>query len=394
MTWINTPSMNVPKTAIGGDTVRSHVSANIAGLSARNRRADSGFRLSSAALAWRGFANKQIRQTRDANRADSEAVKAEDQRALEPFAGFLTSQRRADAASYYEHDLVAEYPGAPIQKGRVPASLLAAVPVQNVDVGAQSVRLRFVEGQASVKAHSPGMTEYPLAGATRTEGLREMHAFVTGYAGSDWRQRQHQNYAGYNDDAVKADACTFALEDFLSREWLVSGSGNLDAWNLGNIPVARYTSALTYGTDDADDVMGDFEERLQSVAETTRGVQRADRLMISNRILHRIASYQNYEAGGPSDAMAILMRKIASYGYTIQIVDDLWDLGGTRIDGMVFYSSGPNGLRHLVGLQPAPVDTFQTSGVDVTVMAAVSGGLVCPHLDSTQIHEIPVSERA
>jgi len=385
------PSHDFPSIPVqaDGDTLRTTVAQTVQTASRSGRfRADAGHRYDAAGLAWRGWLTAQLDRTRPDGRADSADL---DRPVVGAYAGVAPRARRADAASYYEHDLTADYPGAPIGRPFVPPTLLAAVPVQTVPVGAQSVRLRFVEKTGSVGVFRPGATDIPLASVGRSEGLREMHVFWSGYAGSDWRQRQLASFAGYSDDADKARACTEALEDFASRQWLLSGETGLDSYHLGNLPVARYTATDTYGTTAVDTVMQDFEERLQSVRERTRGAYMADRLMISPRIMHRLASYQNYAAGGTSDAIAIVQRKIAAYGYTIQMVDDLRDFGGDLQDGMVFYSSRADSLKHLLALAPAPVDTWQAGPTQITAMAMISGGLVCPARESCEIHTIPVS---
>lgn len=381
------------------DATRRGFTANIAAVPRAQLTSDSGrdlpagFAFDRHALNWRGFAYRNVDRVvaqHGRNFADSARARA----ALE-FGNVAPRARNrfSDATSYYAMELVQSF-GEPIRRTQVPNTLLAAIPVKDVDPSKPVVKLDFLNTAASVELRTAGKTTVPLASHSVSEGYREMFVFHTGYRGGDWRERQIERNLSFSSDGEKAQACMDALENYASWTWLKTGETGLDAWSLANLPVGNQTSPHTYGTTAADTVYADFMGRLYALKHLMKGTAAKGQLalMISDRIIHHLASYTNFGAGGPGPAgRAFVMSLIQAEGYEVQIVQEMQDYGGDLVDGMIPYVRHANGLQHLVGMKPGPADTYTVGGATITEMAMISGGLVCPDANSCLIFKIPVA---
>lgn len=384
--WIPSDDFRAAPVPVSGSRARSAVINAIASLPSGRLRSDSGHRVDAATAAWTAYLYGRAREIR----ADSNTVMEIDA-AFRP--RLQQGPGRADSSSYFALETV-DRSGPIHERPLVPQQLLGAIPVQSVDVSKDTYEVKFVDATASVENRPSGKTTLPLSEATADSSLRKLHVFHTGYASGDWRAQQLQRSMSFSEDALKAQRCEWALNNFASSTWLRSGVTGLDAWSLADLPVQRETSTLTYGTTAADTVLQEFVGYLQYFSEVWKGARGGAtlRCLISARVVHAISRYSNFAAGGTGlyRTQAVL-DMIRGEGFEPTMVHELYNFGGANVDGMVLYADYPDGLRHLLGMAPAPVGSYPVGGTTVTEMAMISGGLICPDRESCYIIELPVT---
>lgn len=306
------------------------------------------------------------------------------------------ARRRADSA-YYEGDLTAPLRDEPFERPQRDRMLLTSIPIESVPAGQEYYTARFEDLKGRAAIYTPGDEAPPRADVERTEQpRRKMHA-AWNCISQDWLGSLRDGFAGRDNSGARRRAAILAHEQ-LWNDALQNGVAGLDYWGLKaatGLPALRETGAVTYGSATADQAFADFEQTLQRIPEVSEGTNDApDTIMFTRRIWNRLISYQNYVAGGNSNAIAILRAKLSQYGISqVVVADELRNYGGSNVDALVLSNraSDDQRLRHVMGLTPAPIRTVQTTSGDVTVFASISGGLYAPIAGSTYIKTIPVS---
>ena len=371
---------------ISGDSITRAIEAR---LRDESTRADATKAPDAAALVATSWARERADSIARETRGNADAIRA---RILGAHRREATAGRRADAASYYAMDLVANLPGSPIVRPRADLSdLLVGIPTRNVAAGAQTWRRRFVTHSGAAGVYRPGATQPPIASISRDEGQGEIVTYWTCVV-DEWLESMHDGYSGLDNAGEKAAAATRALEE-LAHTAILSGIPGLGIASLQDLPMSRRASSVVYGTAAADDALEDFASHLDAAVEAAKGTSRPDSIVISERIMNRLHRYTNFAFGGTAYASKIVSDLFVEKGITKVVPGySLQDFGGTNVDAMIaFSSSEDSGLANVLAMRPAPVRTVETIGGRATVYAMRHGGLELPIATSALLVEIEVA---
>jgi hypothetical protein len=390
--WIPNRYCEAPLFEVAPAVTRAALAANVAAVPQAALTADArgvplkpGEYVDIGGRNWQGFGHR-IQRQHDKLTADA-AVRG----VVATHRGLVPRARRmADATMHNPMELV-EMRAQLVEAQILPRQLITQIPEQSVPLNKDTFALTYVESVASVEVRTSGKTTMPFGSSRKTHGWSGMHVFHTGTKGRDWRQRQLQ--ASDDDDARAARVAVETIDTFLSRTWLVSGASGLDSLHLVNLPVSRYTSTNVIGTTAVDTVDVEIAAFLHSLTDVQRGLSINGKLVLitTSRIVARLGMYANFAVGGPGMRGPAAVRELfAAMGYEVRISDELRDVGGTSVDGMLAFVEYDDGLKQLVSMPTGPSDSWTLGSIQYTEYAAIHGGLICPDKSSCRIGLFPV----
>lgn len=300
--------------------------------------------------------------------------------------------KREDANTYYENSLNQQI-GSPIAYPlRNLADVLSGIPVRMVSPGIETYERRYVKGYGNAGVHRPGVTSLTYTGITRSAAKRPLQTFTVGVL-DDWLLRMHDGYSGLSNQADNVRQAGRALDE-LWHGALLAGIDGLDMFSLADIPLLRRRSSIVIGTDAIDTVYADFMDALSAASESSESGAVMDTVIISERILNRLMAYSNWLAGGgTANGSALLAQAFSDRGIRRVIVGkSMRNLGGTNIDGALFFATGEEtGLAQVIGMRAAPVHRFTGPNGDVTVYAMRVGGLELPIAENAFLYLVEVT---
>lgn len=307
--------------------------------------------------------------------------------------------RRADAAYYNSgDDLSAPLRPEPFVKQQKPRALLSGFPVENIGAGQMRFYANFLDHVGGASIYTPGTNVIATADIDRSQDeARDVFTYVV-QVPEDWLLSRMDQFAGRDNTSQRQAAGALALEKAFNQA-ILNGAPGYNALSLAGasqVGTLRIDSTATYGTDAADDVFEDLHVACQAISEESEGAfDSPDTLMVTRRIMHRLARYQNFDVGGPSDANRIVQGILSSYGISqVIMADELRDFeGSANRDAMVFFnrSGDETRLRQVVSMRPTPIKSVETLTGRVTLMAGRHAGLYLPQSGSALIYTVGVS---
>ena len=283
--------------------------------------------------------------------------------------------------------------GPPVKPIFRPTRLLEAMPSFELPVWTDVTRFDYLDYTGQVQWGRGGDTSMPVSDYTVTSQYAVTPEVVWTSTNLHWLQEQRAQSPNYaiSPAAEKANAAMTVINQALESA-LVSTPSGVGFQSLANTNCLRGVSALTYGTDPVQDCLRDFTVFLQKVSELSLGIFQPDTLLITQRVINRLAAPVVTSTGYPFDPASVLASRISEYGITnMVIVPSLQDAGGTNVDRTVLLQSGAGGLKRYSALEPTIVRTSVTGLNTQSFVAALPAGVYASYRASSYVYDIPIA---